>query len=87
MSQIVARRERNADKFIAVFGPALTKVLEQFPKEYSFPASFVPTVAERMRKALVDGSYHHEGRAMKAACKELKIEYKRRCIEDFLNKE
>lgn len=86
LTPIQLRRLEKAKVFISHFEPALKAAVVEYPLEYGrMPVEKVPGVAEKMLEALVRGSYHHEGRAMKASCKALGIEYKRRAIEAFLN--
>lgn len=88
LTTIQLRRAENAKVFIEHFKPAWERAVTDYPEEYGrgLSAADAQRVSANMFAALVTGSYHHEGRAMKAACKALGIEYKRKSIEAFLVK-
>lgn len=73
------------DAFMAAYGPALAKARSEHPDEYAWPESLLPTVLERMRAALVRGSFNHDGYAMKGACKTLGIKHTRKAIVAYLS--
>lgn len=88
LTPIQQRRAENAKVFIGHFKSAWERAITDYPEEYGrgLSAADAQRVSDNMFAALVTGSYHHEGRAMKAACKALGIEYKRKSIEAFLIK-
>lgn len=75
----------NLQCFMDVYLPALVDAVRNHPSEYAFPESEAPIVAERMRAAFERGSYNHDGRAIKAACKALGIKHTRKSIEEFIS--
>ena len=78
-------RLAQVDKFIEAWSTAIEKVLQTHGSEYAFKADRIPHVTEKMRHALYEGSYNHDGRAIKAACKQLGIKHTRTAMEAFFN--
>lgn len=76
-------RETQVDKFIEVYRVKLKEAVRTRPEIYVWPLSEVPTVVNRMRAALIAGSYNHDTLAIKWTCKELGIKFTRRAIEAF----
>lgn len=74
----------NLQAFMEVYGPALLYAVQTDPDEYAFPEADVPKVVDRMRQAFERGSYNHDGRAIKAACRALGIKHTRKAIEAFI---
>ena len=72
------------DQFMAAYTPALKAAVIGHPDEYPWPVENVPVVAERMRAAIVAGSYNHSGHGFKGACKSLGIKHTRKAIAAFL---
>lgn len=67
----------NLDRFMDAYIPALADCVTRYPDEYAFPLDEVPLVAARMRAAFEKGSFNHDGRAIKAACKAVGIKHTR----------
>jgi hypothetical protein len=78
-------RAHQVDRFIDAYAPALEVAVAEHPEEYGFKPDVVDTVVERMRHAFYEGSYNHDGRAIKAACKKLGIPHTRTAMEKFFN--
>lgn len=72
------------DKFMVVYEEGLRYALANYPQEYAYSLDMVPTVLERMREAMQNGSYHHVGRAFRYTTKKLGIPHTRKAIEEFL---
>ena len=70
----------NIETFMEAYIPALADAVVKFPHEYGFPVSEVETVAAKMRAAFERGSFNHDGRAIKAACKAVGIKHTRTAI-------
>jgi hypothetical protein len=73
------------ENFMRCYTGHLTTVRAEFPLEYAWPESALPTVLERMRAALVRGSYNKDGYAIHRTCKELGIKYTYKAINAYLH--
>jgi hypothetical protein len=71
--------------FMETYAKELARAREKYPGQYVFPASEVPHVVERMRTAIANGSYNHDGFAFKWTCGILGIPYTRRAINAFVD--
>lgn len=80
----MSRAER-VETFVSFYGPALMKATEDYPEEYFYKGPDVAGVVSRMRAAFISGSYNHDGRAIKAACKAVGIKHTRTAMEAFFN--
>lgn len=72
------------ERFMAIYAPALVKVVIMYQREYAYPVSEVPGVVVKMRRAFEEGSYNKDGRAIAATCRALNIKHTRKAIEAFL---
>lgn len=72
------------DSLMVAYLPALMDAVINYPNEYGFPPEKVPLVADKMRAAFERGSYNHDGRAIRAACKVIGIKHTRKAIEEYL---
>lgn len=72
------------DRFMTVYQPELRNAVLSYPNEYGFSVDLVPTVCERMRAAIIRGSFNKDGRAMKATFKALGIKYTYTAISAWL---
>ena len=72
------------DTFISVYAVQLAKAHAQAPDEYLWRIETLPTVVERMKKAIENGSFNHEGNGFKWTCKELGIKHTRKAIQEYL---
>lgn len=77
-------RDYRLAQFMAIYTPCLAETLEKYPNEYAWPKADVPVVAARVREAIRNGTYNHDGRAIKATCKKLGIKHTRKAIQAFL---
>jgi hypothetical protein len=78
-------RETQVDIFMTHYAPALQRRAEA--GEYAwFPSLPVVVVAERMRNALVTGSYNHDGNALSDARKALGLKHTRKAMEEFFSR-
>lgn len=80
-----AARIANAAVFAGMFRKHLEVAYKEHPEDYGRFIVDPVLVAERMQRALVEGTYSHTGRAMKATCVELGIKHTYSAIEDYLN--
>lgn len=76
-------REVQVDRFMVFYSQALAVAVADHPDEYVFKVDMVPTVAARMQKAFLAGTYNHDGRAIKMACKAVGIKHTRTAMEAF----
>lgn len=74
----------NIDIWMEAYTRHLETAVRKFPLEYAYPVSEVSIVAQRMREAFLKGSYLNEGRAIKAAAKELGIKSTYKAINAFI---
>ena len=86
------------DHFMAAYEPALRDALANHPgftvddegrlryrnEDEGNPLERVPAVVENTRKALLSGTFNHNGEAFKGACKRLGIKHTRQAILDFI---
>lgn len=70
--------------FCTAYDKHLASVREKYPAEYPWPAANLPVVCARMKAAFERGDYNKDGRAIKAACKELNIPYTYIGINNYL---
>ena len=75
---------KNFELFMAEYEKQLQTAVINYPNEYGFDVAAVPTVAARMRLAFQKGSYNKDGRAIKATCKALSIQYTYKGINEFI---
>jgi hypothetical protein len=74
----------NFNKFISEYSKQLTLAVSNYPNEYCYPVSQVPSIVEKMKVAFIRKSFNKDSRAIKATCKVLKIGYTYRDIETYL---
>lgn len=79
----VVNEERLA-RWMEVYERRLEECVRTMPERYCWPVEDTPKVAQKMRDALVRGSYHHVGDAFRRTCKELELKYTRTAIEGFI---
>ena len=72
--------------FMVEYTVALADAVKKYNAEYGYPVSAVPGVVAKMKAALVLGSYNHDGRGFKGACKALGIKYTKKAIEEYLER-
>ena len=76
--------EEKLNQFMAVYEPAIREAATNFPNEYFFPASHAPIVAGKMKNALINNTFNHDGRAIKITCKKLGIKHTVKAINEYL---
>jgi hypothetical protein len=74
----------NLDKFIAEYEKQLTLAVQNYPAEFGYPVSYVPTVIGRMKNAIINQTYNKDGRGIKNTCKALGIKYTYQAINDYV---
>jgi hypothetical protein len=81
-------RAHQVDVFMATYAGELEKAAREHPAEYGpmYANGRVGIVAEKMRAAFYEGSYNHDGRAIRSTCRALGLKYTRTAIEAFFNK-
>jgi hypothetical protein len=73
------------EEFCTIYRRELHKATAEHPEEYVWSKGVsVDTVADRMSKAFADGTFNHDGRAIKATCKALGIPHTRKAIKAFM---
>ena len=77
--------EEKLNQFMAIYTPALKEAVIKYPEEYYWSVDKVPEVAEKMRAAIMRGSYDKDGRAFPVACKALGIKHTYKAITEYLN--
>ena len=86
---MTARQTPGLAAFMDAYRPALHAAVAARPTEYALhptetPAAYADSTATRMEAAFARGTYNHDGRAIRAACKALGIPHTRKAIEAFL---
>ena len=54
-------------------------------QQYHFGVALVPTVAQKMRVAFIEGSYNKDGDAIKRTCKAFRIKQTYSAISGFIS--
>lgn len=75
------------DTFCAAYLPNLERAVRERPGEYCYPVEHCPTVAAKMRKAFEDGSYNHDGLALRWTRKALGLKDTRSAMEAYFRGE
>lgn len=72
-------RDDRIETFMQAYTPALEATAKAHPAEYPWYAQglSVDTVAGRMRTAFAGGTFNHDSRAIRAACKAVGIKHTR----------
>jgi hypothetical protein len=76
-------QEQKVTTFCEAYETALTNAVLDHPEEYCYPLSAVPGVIDKMRRAFIAGTYNHNSRAIRAACKALSIKHTRTAMETY----
>jgi hypothetical protein len=76
--------ETKLAEWMTVYEAKLIEAINNYPAEYRFSASMAPTVAGKMRAAIINQSYSKDGRAIKATCKHFGIPHTYTAINSFL---
>lgn len=70
----------NLDRFMEARERELAAAVGAHPEEYAYGPAAVPEVASRMRAAIERGTFNHEGRGFRGACRSLGIRHTRGAI-------
>lgn len=77
-------RKDRVDEFMKHYEVSLAEAIRIYPKEYEWRHVLTAsTVCDRMRAAFVSGTYNHDGRAVRMACKSLGIKHTRTSMEAY----
>lgn len=71
----------------ATYGEMLNKAIREHPEKYSYGPEDVAPVVAKMQHAFSDGTFNHDGYAIKLTCKAVGIKHTRKAILAFLNGE
>lgn len=80
-----ARRAERVLLFITRYEPHLRDCQREMPEQYGFSDKHIPVVVGRMRISFLQGSYNHDGPAIKRTCRELGIKHTRKAMEAWFN--
>jgi len=78
-------RAVQVDKFIEVYARELESAVIAHSDEYGFSLVDLERVVERMRNAFYEGTYNHDGRAIRRTCRVLGIKHTKTALEEFFN--
>lgn len=84
MNTETQQKNPKLDKFMDAYVPALHEAVQKYPEMYAWPIENVPVVAERMKYAIVRGSFNHDSKAFKITCKNLGIKHTKTAIKQFV---
>lgn len=76
--------QTRTETFIESYGRNLKRAVEEYPNDYAFHVSHVPTVLERMTKAIQERSFNKDSHAFRWTCKELGIPHTYKAIYAYL---
>lgn len=79
-----ARFENNLNEFMRIYTLELAECVRTMPIEYAYGVEMVPTVAERMRNAIVKRSYNIHSPAFKRTCKAFGIKPTYKAVAEAL---
>lgn len=74
----------NAQLFLSTYKEKLKENVLNNPTEYAWPISELDAVFDRMKNAIIQGSFNKDSKAFRDTCKALKIKHTYRDIENFL---
>ncbi len=81
----MTHNEEQLKVFLGIYTGKLAEAVERSPDKYCYPVSEVPQVVERMRVAILRGSYSlHSSPAFKATCKALGIKFTYKAVREYL---
>ena len=81
---MLSMSEEKLNQFMAVYEPSLREAVTKYPLNYCWPIENVPVVAERMRAAIVRGTFGWDSKAFNITCKKLGIKHTRTAIREYL---
>lgn len=70
--------------FLITYRQFLLQEITKNPQDYSWKINEFDFVFERMRQAILKGSYNKDSIAFKNTCKELKIKHTYKSITEFI---
>jgi hypothetical protein len=77
----------NKDKFLELYKRNLKEQITLDPQNYAWNISELDVVFERMRSAIIRGTFNKDSKAFRLTCKELKIKHTYKDIKNFIEKE
>jgi hypothetical protein len=75
----------NLQCFLDCYRENLKIALELFPEEYHWSFKDFDSVILKMNAAIERGSFNKDSRAIKATCKQLKINHTYKAIKEFIS--
>lgn len=72
------------DTFFSIYTKELARAAEKYPDRYAFRPDQAQIVSDKMRRAVLQRTYNHDGYAFAWTCKALGIKHTRRAIGEFL---
>lgn len=75
----------NLECFLECYKTNLLKAVLQLPQDYSYSTDKVDEVFERMKAAIVRGSFNKDSHAFRWTCKELGIKHTYKSIKEFIS--
>jgi hypothetical protein len=79
--------DSNLEKFLTTYRQNLILSHSENPATYAWPISEFETVFERIKAAIIKGSFNKDSLAFKKTCKTLGIKHTYAAIENFLKKD
>ena len=70
--------------FLKAYKESLIHARSQFPLDYLWSADFIPTVLERMKEAIINGTFNKDSHAFKLTCKKLNIKCTYKAINAYI---
>jgi hypothetical protein len=70
--------------FMGRYARNLERAVLAHPDEYYYPVADVPVVVERMRAALVAGTFNKDGYAFQWTCRDLRIKHTYKAILAYI---
>ena len=75
----------NLEKFLECYKKHLTEQVHKDPQTYYwYPITSIDTVFERMKRAIINGSFNKDSQSFKNVCKELGIKHTYKDIAGYI---
>lgn len=74
----------NLELFLVSYKKNLETCIKKYPEEYACTLNSLDLVFDRMKHAIIKGSFNKDSKAFKMTCKELKIKHTYKDIETFI---
>lgn len=85
MNEILSQiHDSNLERFLSTYKKNLKIEVETKPDEYAWNISELDAVFERMKVAIIRGSYNKDSSTFKKTCKELKIKHTYKDIDCYI---